>query len=120
MPILGEWGLLGVWGASNSAPVLEIVPSATTIYVGQSVTLTANVTDEDVSDTHTYLWSSGETTKSITVTTTNLSQDVTIDRTCIANDGTINSNLASISLAISPVLASSWANTVNLGRIWFN
>ena len=119
MPIFDLEITESVQPPSNSTPTLTITSSATTVDAGQVFTLTANVTDADVGDTHTYLWSTGETTQSITITAPSLANASTITRTCVANDGASDSNTASstvnvnaqIITAFEPVLSSSTASS---------
>lgn len=97
-------------GIPNTAPSLTITSSASTVSAGATFTLTANVTDPDIDDTHTYLWSSGETTQSITITAPSQVTASTITRSCVANDGTADSNTASVTVEVS-------SNSVNVNLI---
>lgn len=82
---------------------LNISASLVTAEAGDAVTLTANVSGLIEGDTLNYIWSSGETTQSITVTAPSLLTSNTIYRTCIANNGYVDSNTATIEVKVNAV-----------------
>jgi len=103
---INTWGeALNTWNGGvvvvNNPPSVTITASAITVNAGETFTLTANVTDADIADTHTYLWSSGQTTRTITLTAPSLIDASTITRTCVVNDGTVDSNIATVTVNVN-------------------
>jgi hypothetical protein len=98
----------------NAAPTASITASTLNAAAGEVVTLTANVVDEDAGDSHTYLWSSGETTQSITITAPTSSSSSTIYREVVANDGTENSNTANVTVNIAAEEVPNATPTVSI------
>jgi hypothetical protein len=79
---------------TNTVPTLTITTDKTTYEAGETITFTATGSDAD-SDALTYLWSSGETSQAITVTAPTGSSSSTVTRSCVVNDGTIDSSSSS-------------------------
>jgi hypothetical protein len=78
----------------NVAPTVNVTANKATYAAGETITFTANGSDAD-SDALTYLWSSGETSQAITVTAPTGSSPSTVTRSCVVNDGTVNSSSSS-------------------------
>ena len=79
-----------VTNSSNTAPTVTVTANKATYAAGETITFTADANDIN-GDTLTYAWSSGETTSSITVVAPTGGSNSTVTRSCIVNDGDVNS-----------------------------
>ena len=88
--------------SGNVAPTLTITTSTgLTVDAGATIALNAVVSDT-LGDTHTYLWSSGDTTSSISFTAPIGASNTTITRTCVATDeDDEDSNIAGITINVN-------------------
>jgi len=81
-----------VLAQENRAPTLSVTSNKSTYAAGENITFTATASDAD-GDALTYLWSSGETTQTITVTAPTSGTSSTVTRSCVANDGQADSDI---------------------------
>jgi hypothetical protein len=105
--------------ADERLPVLILTADKETYKAGETITLTASATALD-GGAVTYLWSSGETTQTITAIAPTSGVVTTVNRTCVASDGTFESNIVPIAANISAEIGAAWDSTDNNARVWFN
>jgi hypothetical protein len=102
----GEWQSAN---SSNTAPTVTVTSNKSTYEAGETITFTATGSDAD-GDALTYLWSSGETSQAITVTAPTGSSPSTVTRSCVVNDGTVNSSSSSETVNVNAEVIESTLN----------
>jgi hypothetical protein len=126
----------GTWNDGEGGviinPLLPVVTigGATSAVKAASATLTSTITDEDSELTYTYVWrvisggavASGSTEESTFTFTAGTELDGIMTIGLIVNDGEYDSLEALFEVEITEDFSinTSWANTVNKSRIWFN
>jgi len=101
---------------ANRSPTLQVVVNSLTVSAGDTITFTANASDID-NDTLTYLWSSGETTSSITVTAPIDDIASTVTRSCIVNDGVLDSPSRSVTVNVNAVVVAPDTSVPTLSAV---